>query len=173
MSKYKDFVLKVKETGDKTLTFTQFKAQIRAGKFEKQKPTSITNTEMPTTKPNPSNTKPIKKYVGEVEKPNTKDYESGFGLKITSDEIDAKYKNYTHTFIESYLAVLSKKWDNDFTWRIAEDAQHLRIYDNDDKLFKTVPLVHIAGDKYLAVFNEIATEKTKAHQAIAYVIWFM
>ena len=53
MSKYKDFVLKVKETGDETLTFTQFKEQQRNMRAGKQ---TLTNTNSKST-----NTEPIPK----------------------------------------------------------------------------------------------------------------
>ncbi len=111
----------------------------------------------------------IKKYTGPVERPPSKDYEQGF----ISNDIEKKYPDYKCGSIDSYLALLSKKTNDNFTWFIASDAQHINIYDKDNKLYKTKRIVHINGDSYYTLFNEPATDKIKAHKAITYINWFI
>lgn len=118
--------------------------------------------------------KPSKEYEPEVEKPSSKDYESGFGTLTRDDSvIDQKFRAFRRTTLDSYLVVLSKKLDNNFSWRIAQDACHVNIYNQDDELYQSKKMYSIGGDSYYIVFDEPATNKLKAHQALAFVDWFL
>ncbi len=128
------------------------------------------------TKPLPMQTKPstnTKQHVPEVERPNSKDHEGGFERKINESDIKPEHLTSIKTTIDSYLNVLSKKLGSDFYWKISADAYMLNIYDGDDKLYKSKKLNKIHGDSYYVLFDETATDKLKAHKAIAYVDWFL
>ena len=171
-SSYKDFKLKSKD--DKSLTFTQYKEQNRniretsKPKMEKQ----ISETPQPKMEKQISKT-PQPKFVGHVERPSVKDYEGGFERRTATEDVDEKYQTYNQGGIDQYLRKLSEKMDDEYSWRIAADICYLNIYDKNDKLVKSKRLIHIRGDSYYVVFDELATEKVKAHKAIAFVDWFM
>jgi hypothetical protein len=167
MSSYKDFQLRVK-AGEKTLTFTQFKNEHRLIKTNKEK--QNTNSELPAPTLKPSVLKP---FVDNVERPAKQDYETGFDSRVSVTSIDEKFPGYHQGSIEDYLKRLSQKMNNEYSWWIACTADRLNIYDQSDKLFKTVPLYHVSGDSYYAVFNETGNEFVKAHKAIAFVNWFL
>ena len=118
-------------------------------------------------------TQTIKVFVDHVEKPNPNDYESGIEKVYQNTELEKKYPDYKQGNIDKYVQLLSKKMDNSYSWKISADAQHLNIYDQDEKLFKTQKLIHIKNDTYYALFNEPSTDKIKAHKALTFVNWFM
>ena len=158
---YKDFQLRVK-AGEKNLTFTQFK--------DEQRQIKTTNTATPA----PATPAPVlKPFVGDVERPAKQEYETGFDSRISVTSVDEKFPGYHQGPIEDYLKRLSQKMNNEYSWRIAYTADRLNVYDQLDKLFKTVPLYRVSGDSYYAVFNESGNEFVKAHKAIAFVNWFL